>query len=151
MFCPYCGREFENTGSRYCPFCGQDLADTVTFRERLSWIQMFRVLSPSEGGAKYRFIIVSGFVAIAVMLAFIVLIFVMGGNTGTRDNPELPSSDIIIEVDDSSDIILNCDVSTVSMKMYVNSPNNIMIFLEESVVMSLVYFFQAYRKQICLM
>ena len=35
MFCPYCGREFENTGSRYCPFCGQDLADTVTFRERL--------------------------------------------------------------------------------------------------------------------
>ena len=132
MFCPYCGREFENTGSRYCPFCGQDLADTVTFRERLSWIQMFRVLSPSEGGTKYRFLIVSGFVAIAVMLAFIVLIFVMGGNTGTTDNPELPSSDIIIEVDDSSDIILSGDFSTGSMKMYVNSSNNIMIFLEES-------------------
>lgn len=133
MFCPYCGREFENTGSRYCPICGQDLADTVTFRERLTWIQMFRVLSPSEGGTKYRALIVSGFAAIAVMLSIIVILFVMGGNGSSVDNPELPPSDIVITVDDSSDIILSGDFSTGILQMYVNSSNNVIIFLDESI------------------
>lgn len=132
MFCPFCGRDFENTGSRYCPFCGQDLASSVTFKERLTWIQMFRVLSPSEGGTQYRAFIITGFVAIAILIAAIALVFVMDDDPSDPVNPGLPSTDIILKIDGSNDIVLSGDFTTGAMNAYINSSKNIMFGLDDT-------------------
>ena len=132
MFCPYCGREFGSTGSRFCPFCGQDLAPTVTLTERLSWIQMFRVLSPSEGGTKYRAMIVGGFAIIIAMALAIVFIFATSASTPTAEEPELPTSDLIIVIDENSQVTLSGDFSTGVMCAYQDSSGNIVIYLDNS-------------------
>ncbi|MGN0098311.1 MAG: hypothetical protein ACI38Y_03175, partial [Candidatus Methanomethylophilaceae archaeon] len=134
MFCPYCGRDFESTGSRFCPFCGQDLAPTVTLTERLSWIQMFRVLSPSEGGTKYRAVIVGGFAVIITMILAIILIFVTAPDAPAFEEPELPTSDLIITIDENSQITLSGDFSTGIMCAYQDSSGNIIIYLDSAAV-----------------
>lgn len=133
MFCPYCGREFGSTNSRFCPFCGQDLAPTVTLTERLSWIQMFRVLSPSEGGTKYRAMIIAGFTVIAVMALAIVFLFATSHDSPDPVEPELPTGDQIITIGDNSQIILGGDFSTKTMSAYLDSSGNIVIYLDSTV------------------
>lgn len=133
MFCPYCGREFGSTNSRFCPFCGQDLAPTVTLTERLSWIQMFRVLSPSEGGTKYRAMIVGGFAIIAMMALAIVFLFASSNDSPDPVEPELPTGDLIITISDNSQIILGGDFSTKTMSAYLDSSGNIVIYLDSTV------------------
>lgn len=133
MFCPYCGREFGSTGSRFCPFCGQDLAPTVTLTERLSWIQMFRVLSPSEGGTKYRAVIVGGFAIIIAMIIAIVFIYATSPVSPSAEEPEIPTSDLVIIIDENSQITLDGDFSTGTLCAYQDSSGNIVIYLDKKV------------------
>ena len=125
MFCPYCGREFQERDSKYCPFCGQDLSspdDPLIDKVRYSNIW------------KMRSVLLAGTIAIILMIAGIALVLTdSGSNDGTsHDIDHIPEDEVIV-VDENSSITLGNDFSEDKLEAYLNIDKQLVIYLNSEI------------------
>ena len=130
MFCPFCSRVFEGTGSKYCPYCGQDISEYTTVAEKgRSLINGLRKRFYDNDPQKAKVIITTGLIAVLVLIVALVAVTVYDGDSDNQTS--LPRG--YVPISDNEFIQLGGDYLTGELSAYMNDAKQFIIYLDAEI------------------